>query len=389
MCRSYAGSRLQPAEEAERKRYQMSPEDHYITIYRRFRPETFDRVLGQPHVVKAIQNQIDTGNVGHAYLFCGTRGTGKTTMARLLAKGVNCLAESGRPCGVCKNCEDIKNGNFVDVVEIDAASNNSVDNVRELRESVIYPPSVGRKKVFIVDEVHMFSKSAFNALLKTLEEPPDHVMFILATTEPGKLPATILSRCLRFDFKRIFAAELAEGMKRITGELGIKADEEALAFIAAKADGSARDGLSILEQCLTAGPDNKVSLELVLDILGSPDDELLGELTSHTAAGRTTEALLLIDEMLRAGKEERMIIEDWTGYFHSLLIIKFVNEPERILGRSKENIEKMRSQAEDMEASRINDSIYRLSKLLNDSRWSPHTRILLEMTVIEMAEGKN
>ena len=364
----------------------MPPEDHYITIYRRFRPETFDNILGQSHVVKVLRNQIDTGNTGHAYLFSGTRGTGKTTIARLLAKGVNCLAESDRPCGECKNCEDIKNGTFVDVVEIDAASNNSVDNVRELRESVIYPPSVGRKKVFIVDEVHMFSKSAFNALLKTLEEPPSHVMFILATTEPGKLPATILSRCLRFDFKRILSAELIQGMKRITGELGVNASDDALAFIAAKADGSARDGLSILEQCLIAGPEGEISLDLVLDILGSPDDELLGELTDHVAGNRTAEALLLLDETLRSGKEERMIIEDWVRYFHSLLIVKFVKSPERILGRSKENIEKLRSQAGGMEVTYINDSIYRLSKLHNDSRWSPHPRILLEMTVIEMAE---
>lgn len=365
----------------------MPPESHYITIYRRFRPETFDRVLGQPHVVKALQNQIETGNVGHAYLFCGTRGTGKTTMARLLAKGVNCLADDGRPCGECKNCEDIKNGVFMDVIEIDAASNNSVDNVRELRGSVAYPPSVGRKKVFIIDEVHMFSKSAFNALLKTLEEPPDHVIFILATTEPGKLPATILSRCLRFDFKRVFASELIEGMRRITDELGIKASVDALAFIAAKADGSVRDGLSILEQCLTADPGG-ISIELVHDVLGSPDEELLGELTDYVSAGETTEALLLIDRILRAGKEERMIMEDWIEYFHSLLITKHVDKPERILGRSKENIEKLKARSKGMETLYINDSIYRLSKLLNDSRWSPHGRILLEMTVIEMSEGK-
>jgi len=362
----------------------MPPEESYITIYRRFRPETFDEILGQSHVVRVLQNQIATDSTSHAYLFCGTRGTGKTTMARLLAKGVNCIGEGERPCGKCKNCEDIKNGSFVDVVEIDAASNNSVDNVRELRESVIYPPTAGRKKVFIIDEVHMFSKSAFNALLKTLEEPPDHVIFILATTEPGKLPATIMSRCLRFDFKRLSVADLVGGFRRIAGKVGVQASDEALMFIAAKADGSARDGLSILEQCISAGGGD-ISLKLIQELLGSPEDSLLAELTSHVCSGRAAEALLLLGEMLASGKEEQMIIEDWIEYYHSLLIIKFVKDPARLLGRSAENIESMRPQAEGMDAALINSGIYRLSKLLNDSRWSPHTRILLEMAIIEMS----
>jgi DNA polymerase-3 subunit gamma/tau len=365
----------------------MSPEENYLTIYRRFRPETFDEILGQTHVVKVLENQISTDSVGHAYLFCGTRGTGKTTMARLLAKGVNCLGENSRPCGICQNCMDIKNGTFVDVAEIDAASNNSVDNVRELRESVIYPPSIGRKKVYIIDEVHMFSKSAFNALLKTLEEPPDHVIFILATTEAGKLPATILSRCLRFDFKRLSAVDLMAGMKKICATIKVPITEDALALLAGKADGSARDGLSILEQCLSAGG-GEITRDLVLDILGSPDDDLLAALTDEVAGGRTAEALVLLDEMLRAGKEERRIIEDWIGYFHSVLMIQFLKDPARILSRSEENIARIKVQSEGLAVAMINDSIYRLSKLLNDSRWSSHVRILLEMTIIEMAEQK-
>jgi DNA polymerase-3 subunit gamma/tau len=371
-------------------------EEKYIAIYRRFRPETFDKVLGQEHVVRVLQNQIKEGNVGHAYLFCGTRGTGKTTMARLLAKGVSCLAGGEgikptdgaiRPCGDCEACRGIQAGTFVDVIEIDAASNNGVDSVRELRDSVVYHPTVGRKKVFIIDEVHMFSKGAFNALLKTLEEPPDHVIFILATTEPNKLPATIMSRCLRFDFKRVGVAEIARGMKGICGEMGLEADDDAIALLSGSADGSVRDGLSLLEQCVATG-DAQIRRSLVLEILGSPEDSQLAELTAKIAGGQTAEALVLLNEMLAAGKEERRIMEDWIEWFHSALLIKFIKQPERIIARSLENIEAIRKQSVDLEVSFINGSIYRLSKLLNDSRWSAHTRILLEMAVIEMSVGK-
>jgi DNA polymerase-3 subunit gamma/tau len=360
--------------------------DKYIAIYRRFRPETFDRILGQEHVVRVLRNQIAEDSVGHAYLFSGTRGTGKTSMARLLAKGVNCLSDGERPCGVCSNCTAIKSGAFVDVIEIDAASNNGVDNVRELRESVIYPPSVGRKKVFIIDEVHMFSKGAFNALLKTLEEPPEHVIFILATTEPNKLPATILSRCLRFDFTRVDAAAIIKGMRDICDEMGIRADDDALALLASNADGSVRDGLSILEQCVSAGAD-VMTRELVLEVLGSPGDELLSSLTDEVATGKIAEALVRLDEILSSGKDEKRVIEEWIHYFHSALLIKFIKNPERILNRSTENIERIRKQSQDLEVKFINDCIYKLSKLLNDARWSAHVRILLEMTIIEMGEG--
>ena len=201
----------------------------YTALYRSERPEVFDEILGQEHIVRILKHQIESGEVSHAYLFCGTRGTGKTTTARILAKGVNCLNEEPkkRPCGVCENCKAIKDGTFMDVIEIDAASNNGVENIRELRESVKYPPAVGRKKVYIIDEVHMLSPGAFNALLKTLEEPPENVMFILATTEPQKLPATILSRCLRLDFKRVPQKLLMEGMRRICEEKGVKRVEAA------------------------------------------------------------------------------------------------------------------------------------------------------------------
>lgn len=223
----------------------------YQALYRAYRPEVFDEVLGQEHIVRIIKNQLATDSTSHAYLFCGTRGTGKTTTARLLAKGLNCLSDGEKPCGECANCMSIKEGSFIDVIEIDAASNNGVDNIRELRESVSYPPAVGRNKIYIIDEVHMLSTGAFNALLKTLEEPPEYVTFILATTEVQKLPATILSRCMRLDFKRVPEKTIIVGMARICSEIGIEVTEDALRIIAANADGSVRDGLSILDQCIS------------------------------------------------------------------------------------------------------------------------------------------
>jgi DNA polymerase-3 subunit gamma/tau len=372
----------------------MSKDNNYVAIYRRFRPETFDKVLGQDHVVRVLKSQLREGNTAHAYLFSGTRGTGKTTMARLLAKGVNCLAGGDgakpkdgveRPCGVCEHCKAIAAGNFVDVVEIDAASNNSVEDVRDLRDSVIYPPAMARKKVFIIDEVHMFSKNAFNALLKTLEEPPEHIIFILATTEIGKLPSTILSRCLKFDFKRVAAPQIIKGMKEITEEMGVGANDEALALLANSADGSVRDGLSLLEQCVSSG-ETMITRELVLEVLGSPGDSRLQSLTQRVFEQNTAEALILLAEILSEGKDEQRIISEWINYLHSMLLIKFVKNPERIVSRSLESIEQIRKQGESVDVAFINSSIYRLSKLLNDSRWSTHTRILLEMAIIEMCE---
>jgi DNA polymerase-3 subunit gamma/tau len=369
-------------------------QDRYIAIYRRFRPETFDEVLGQQHVVRVLKNQIQTGNVGHAYLFSGTRGTGKTTIARLLAKGVNCLnggngpvAEDGatRPCGICEHCVEIKNGVFVDVAEIDAASNNSVDDVRDLRELLVYPPQLGRKRVFIFDEVHEFSKQAFNALLKTLEEPPENILFILCTTEPNKLPQTILSRCQRFDFRRVAAREIANGMKAIARKLGVEASDDAIALLAQSADGSVRDGMSLLEQCVTSG-ETKLTRELVLEVLGSPGDSAIAALTDAVHGGRTAEALVKVNEMLAGGKEERRVIEEWIDWLHSALLIRFVKDPGRIISRSEENIAEIGRVAAGYDVAFINDSIYRLSKLLNDSRWSPHVRILLEIAIVEMSE---
>ncbi len=359
----------------------------YQALYRSFRPETFDGILGQEHIVKILKNQIDTHTTSHAYLFCGTRGTGKTSTARILAKAVNCLApEGGRPCGTCEHCVSIKNGTFMDVVEIDAASNNGVENIRELRESVKYPPVSGRCKVYIIDEVHMLSSGAFNALLKTLEEPPAQVMFILATTEVHKLPATILSRCLRLDFKRVPERQLKEGMRRICQEIGVAVEESALGLLCANADGSVRDGLSLLDQCISGGG-TAVSRQEVLEILGACGEEALLELTDYAVEGQIAEALLFIHRLLSDGKDVRQLLRDWIEHFRSLLMIKYIEHPEEVLNMSAENVQRLRGQSQRLPLSLINSSILELSQTLSDAKWSAQPRVLLELSAIHIGSG--
>ncbi len=357
----------------------------YQALYRNFRPETFDALVGQGHIVKILQNQIRTGQTGHAYLFCGTRGTGKTSTARILAKGVNCLADPGhRPCGVCANCVSIQKGIFMDVIEIDAASNNGVDNVRELRESVKYPPASGRCKVYIIDEVHMLSSGAFNALLKTLEEPPSHVMFVLATTEVQKLPATILSRCLRLDFRRIPEKEMILSMKRICDEIGVEAEESALALIAANSDGSVRDGLSILDQCTSSGT-KKIGRSDVADILGTAGEEAFIEMTEMILRSETAAALTLTDRIMADGKDPKQFLRDWIYHLRNLMMTKYVKNPEGILNMSMENIERIKAQGDETSIEFINNAIMELSRTAAEAKWSTQPRTLLELAIVRLS----
>lgn len=356
----------------------------YTALYRTFRPETFEDILGQEHIVRILKNQLGTGTTSHAYLFCGTRGTGKTSTARILAKGLNCIVAGEKPCGTCKNCMRIKDGLFMDVIEIDAASNNGVDNIRELNESVKYPPVMGAYKVYIIDEVHMLSTGAFNALLKTLEEPPENVVFILATTEPQKLPATILSRCLRLDFKRIPETLLKQGMRKICEELGVKISDAAVGLIAANADGSVRDGLSLLDQCIAAG-DQSVSRENVLEILGTSGEEVFLEMTELVLAQDVAQGLILLDRVLSDGKDVRQFMRDWIAHLRNLLMTKFIKKPEDVLNMSWENVERIREQSQAVTLDFINRGVLELSKTANDAKWSTQPRILLELSIVKLA----
>ena len=359
----------------------------YQALYRARRPEVFSEVLGQEHIIKILKHQIATGRTSHAYLFTGTRGTGKTTMARLLAKALNCTGEGERPCGVCPNCQAIARGSFMDVIEIDAASNNGVDNIRELRESVKYPPQVGDKKIYIIDEVHMLSSGAFNALLKTLEEPPENVIFVLCTTEPQKLPQTILSRCMRLDFKRVPQNILEDNMRTICEERGVEITDGALKLLASNADGSVRDGLSILDQVLASG-DREIDRDHVLEYLGTVGDEFFIELTDLVSLHKTGEALILLDKVLREGKDAKQLMKDWNAHYRNLLITKFMRNPETLLNMSDENIEKIKEQSMHIGFDDIDKAIQRISKTINEARWSTQPRILMELDIAALSGGR-
>lgn len=356
----------------------------YKALYRRYRPETFDEVIGQDHIVKVLKSQIAQDSVSHAYLFCGTRGTGKTTMARLLAKGVNCLSDGERPCGTCENCRAIKNGSFVDLIEIDAASNRGIDEIRALRESVNYRPAIGRKKIYIIDEVHMLTKEAVNALLKTLEEPPEFVMFILCTTEPDSLLPTILSRCIRFDFRSVPEDRLTERMRSICNDLGVQVDDEALHMIAVQADGSARDGLTLLDQCI-AGRNGEISLGDVLDSLGAVGTGQYLELTDAVIRHDVAGGLMLIDGMMRAGRDARQILQGLMTHYRRLLLAKFIDEPQSMLGTSPENAGRIQDQALRMDVESINHAIIEIAGMIQTVKRSSQPRVILEMCFVKLA----
>ena len=358
----------------------------YTSLYRTMRPERFSEVIGQEHIVKILRHQIETDTVNHAYLFCGTRGTGKTTIARLLAKAVNCTSEGEKPCGECENCKSVQDGRFIDLIELDAASNNSVQDIREIVESVNYPPGIGKKKVYIIDEVHMLSASAANALLKTLEEPPEYVIFILATTEPDALLNTILSRCMRFDFKRVSENVLANHMANICSKQGIDITEGALRILASNADGSVRDGLSLLEQCL-AGGDKVIDRETVLNFLGVASEDFFIQLTELILVRSAAEAIILLQDLLKQGKDVKQVMKAWLTHYRALLVSKFVKNPEDMLNISMENIERIKEQTGRITLEEINEGIRVVSEAINDARYSSQPVILMELAIVKLATG--
>ena len=357
----------------------------YVALYRKFRPETFAEVKGQDAIVTTLKNQMLHDRIGHAYLFCGTRGTGKTSVAKLLAKAVNCEHPvDGSPCGECESCRKIAAGNAMNVVEIDAASNNGVDNVREINDRVQYPPAEGKKLVYIIDEVHMLSMSAFNALLKTLEEPPSYVIFILATTELHKVPITIKSRCQRYDFRRIPYSVIADRMRTILTAEGTDATQEALEYIARAADGSMRDALSLLDQCISYHPDEQLTLDMALDAIGAVDVDLFLRLEQGVVADNTVAVMDLISEVVWRGTELTRFTEDFCMFLRNILFLKLSPELAKTLDMTAENVEALRALGEKLTEDTLQYEIRVLQELLPALRLSSMKRITLEMGMLRL-----
>ncbi len=357
----------------------------YLALYRKFRPNSFEDVRGQDHIVTTLRNQLRSGRVGHAYLFCGTRGTGKTTIARILAKAVNCENPvDGCACGKCETCRSIEAQTSLNVIEIDAASNNGVDNIREIVDEVKYSPAQGKYKVYIIDEVHMLSPGAFNALLKTLEEPPSYVIFILATTEAHKLPITILSRCQRYDFRRIGAEVMTRRLVELTAAEGIEAEERALAYIARVADGSFRDALSLLDQCIAFLYGQTISYEKVLDVLGTVDVEVFAKLLRLIIKQSVGEVMVLVREVVESGRELSQFVTDFIRYLRNLLLIRTADVPEDVLDVSKEQMQLMLHESAVCEEETLIRFIRVLSELSNQIRYSSQKRTLLEVALIKL-----
>ena len=355
-------------------------------LYRVYRPKTFGDVVGQEHIVKTLKNQIKNNNIGHAYLFSGTRGTGKTSTAKIFARAVNCLNPiNEEPCNECEICIDTLNDNIMDIVEIDAASNNSVDDIRELRESVKYTPSKAKYKVYIIDEVHMLSQGAFNALLKTLEEPPSYVIFILATTEPHKIPATILSRCQRFDFKRVSSKDIASRMSYICKKENIEAEEKALSLIARNSQGALRDALSILDQCMSFG-NEKIEYNDVIELLGTVNIDELFELSQSIIDENTKKSLEILNEFIIWGKDIRNLINDLIDHFRNLMVCKVSKDLDEIISLPEESIERLKEQSQYVNINDLIRILNILSETQDSMKSSSNTRILAEVTIMKIAQ---
>ena len=360
----------------------------YVALYRKARPPVFDEVKGQDHVIKTLRNQVISDRLQHAYLFCGTRGTGKTSAAKILARAVNCEnPQNGNPCNECASCRAIAAGSAMNVIEIDAASNNGVDNIREIVEEVRYRPAQGKYKVYIIDEVHMLSTGAFNALLKTLEEPPSYVIFILATTEVAKIPITILSRCQRYDFHRISADTITDRMRELTERENVKAEEKALRFIARAADGSMRDALSLLDRCFAFYAGEEITYEKALAALGAVDTDVYTELLSEIARGNAGRSIFIFEKMIENGREVGQFVNDFIWYLRNLLLIgTSENESEDVVDVSAEQREAMKEMAARVPQSTVMRYIRVLSELLNSLRNATNRRVLTEVALVKLTK---
>ena len=357
----------------------------YTALYRKFRPSEFADVKGQDHIITTLQNQIKADRIGHAYLFCGTRGTGKTTVAKIFAKAVNCEHPvDGSPCGECEMCRSIAAGMSMNVIEIDAASNNGVDNIREIREEVTYRPTEGRYKVYIIDEAHMLSPGAFNALLKTLEEPPEYVIFILATTEVHKIPITIMSRCQHYDFKRISIETITDRMKELMDTEHVEVEDKALRYIAKAADGSMRDALSLLDQCIAFYMGQKLTYDNVLEVLGAVDTDIFSKLLRKVIERDVASVLDVVDDLVMQGRELPQLAADFTWYLRNLLLVKTSDNIEEVLDVSTENMAQLREEAQMIEPDMLFRYIRIFSELSNQLKYATQKRVMLEVALIKL-----
>ncbi|MFH1542400.1 MAG: DNA polymerase III subunit gamma/tau [bacterium] len=358
----------------------------YISLYRKWRSQDFDQIIGQPAIVQTLKNAIKNNRLAHAYLFSGPRGTGKTSTARILAKALNCeKGPTDQPCDKCINCTKIRDGHSVNVMEIDAASNRGIDQIRELREKVRYAPVEGRYKVYIIDEVHMLTPEAFNALLKTLEEPPSHTVFILATTELQKVPLTIVSRCQRLDFARIKLAEIEKHLQAVAKQEGFEIDEKALSLIGRVSEGSMRDGISLLDQVVSFSG-HKISYDDIIMLLGTADEELLFAFGDILAEGNTAKLLDLIKKGMEEGRSTLQVTRDLVAHFRNLIHTKAGSS--EVLELTSDYQARLKKQAEMFSMARVKDVIRALSKAELDMKWHPHARLVLEVALLELLEER-
>ena len=359
----------------------------YTALYRKFRPSEFSDVKGQDHIVTTLKNQIRADRIGHAYLFCGTRGTGKTTIAKIFARAVNCEHPvDGDPCGECASCRAIASGSSMNVAEIDAASNNGVDNIREIREEVAYSPAEGKYKVYIIDEVHMLSIGAFNALLKTLEEPPSYVIFILATTEAHKIPITILSRCQRYDFRRITTETIAARLQELMEEEQVEVEERALTYVAKAGDGSMRDALSLLDQCIAFYLGQKLTYDHVLEVLGAVDVEVFGDFFRRICRQDVTGIIRGLEEIILQGRELSQFVTDFIWYLRNLLMLKSDQGMEEMLDVSSEHLLQMKEEMELADLDTLMRYIRVFSELSGQLRYATQKRVLVEIALIKLCK---
>lgn len=359
----------------------------YTALYRKFRPTDFNDVKGQDHIVTTLKNQIKADRIGHAYLFCGTRGTGKTTIAKVLAKTVNCEHPiDGNPCNDCAMCNAINNQTSMNVIEIDAASNNGVDNIREIVEEVRYSPTEGRFKVYIIDEVHMLSAGAFNALLKTLEEPPSYVIFILATTEAHKIPITILSRCQRYDFKRITIETITDRLKELAEKEQVDAEEKALRYVARMGDGSMRDALSLLDQCIAFYFGEKLTYDKVLEVLGAVDVEVFSRVLTYIQKNDVAASMKLLEELIISGRELTQFTIDFTWYLRNLLLVQTSEDASEIIEVSTENMAVVKEQAKQVDMDTLIRYIRIFSDLSNQIKYASQKRVMVEVALIKLCK---